>query len=158
MAGKSSKTGRPSGCTPETISKIAQHVRDGLSPKDGCVLEGFDEATYHRWMKGKPDFRKAVARARIERKREMVKQVRAGIMTSGKGGDWKAAMRLLESWEAEEYATTQQIEMRVKNEHGDFLAVAREVLPDEMWAVLLDAYVRRYGGGEIEDPAGELVH
>lgn len=158
MAGKSSKTGRPSGCSKELTDKIAKHVRDGLSASDAAFLEGVPKSTLYDWMKRESAFSDAITRARILRKKDMVEGVKAGIMASGKKGDWKAYMRLLESWEAEEYATTQQIEMRVKNEHGDFLAVAREVLPDEMWAVLLDAYVRRYGGGEIEDPAGELVH
>lgn len=162
MSEASSKKGRPSRLTPELIERIAQHVRDGLNEIDAGTLERVPKSTMHDWLKRDAELSDAVARARVERKMELVQQVKAGIMASGKPGDWKAAIRLLESWESDEYAVTQQVEHRVQSELGDLLAVAREVLPEEQLAALLHAYEARYGAEGAASQAakepGPTVH
>lgn len=89
------KTGRPTRCTPEVTTRVADGIRAGLFFEQACLLAGIPPANGYEWIRrGKgihterptappfEQFAQAVERARADRERDALRM----IEVAAKGG------------------------------------------------------------------------
>lgn len=161
---RSTKVGRPTKATPETLAAIVEHVRVGLRLGAAAALEGVAERTVLEWRQtgtssDEEPFRafvQEVARAEAAFESSMLASIRTQATQANADApsneDWKARAWLLERTRPAEYAPSQTLLVKAQDQAAaSVLSAARECLPPEWYAVLL----ARISGADDGDDAGE---
>ena len=88
-------TGRPTKCTPETIERLCEILRDGHTIKGACEGAGIAESSYYEWLErakeGPPfsDFSAEVTRAQHAARDYLLTKIRTA-------DDWRAQAWIME--------------------------------------------------------------
>ena len=104
---------RPTKCTPEVTTVVADAVRQGMYAESAAQLAGIGERTYYTWMqRGEQgedpfqQFRHAVKKAEAEAEAEAVSVVRG----AADRGTWQAAAWYLERKFPSKWGRRQHVE------------------------------------------------
>lgn len=103
--------GRPTDCTPEVTERVCRDLRAGLTVAAACFSGGITTTSYHNWrMRGETgeapfaDFLAATTEARDEGNRALELIVRKAAQV-----DWRAAVRVLESRDRENWSKRTEV-------------------------------------------------
>jgi hypothetical protein len=91
--------GRRTKYTPETVDRILQGVRLGMTDRLTCAYAVIETTTFYRWMQDKKEFRDAVTRTEAQlaaATMAIVRNAALGDKESGTPPDWRAAAKLNE--------------------------------------------------------------
>jgi hypothetical protein len=108
------RTGRPTKFCAEIVTKLCEHISEGV-PFDYCAaLCGLSPATFHAWRQKYPRFDEAVREAIGRGVAARLKTISEASIT-----DWRAASWLLEHCQPEHFAKTRiQVEAVGQFDHA----------------------------------------
>lgn len=115
------KVGRRTKYTPETVAKLTQAIRLGMTHLLACQYAGISHDTFYTWMNKHPEFSDAIKEAEGEGAVELL----AIIKKQAREGTWQAAAWILERRHPEAYGR-QRVEHTGAN--GQPIAVTWESL------------------------------
>lgn len=91
--------GRKTKYTPETVDRILQAIRWGLTDRLACAYAGIETTTFYRWQQEKKEFKDAITRTEAELAAATMLVVRNAALGNKEAGippDWRAAAKLNE--------------------------------------------------------------
>lgn len=91
--------GRKTKFTPETVERILQAIRWGLTDRLACAYAGIETSTFYRWQQEKKEFRDSITRTEAELAAATMLVVRNAALGNKEAGiapDWRAAAKLNE--------------------------------------------------------------
>jgi hypothetical protein len=117
-----SDTGRPTKRTPETVERIEQSLRKGLTRKAAAAAGGISYDTLRAWEKDFPEFSEALQNAEAAGQEALLIRIWAasqqGAIITRRNGDvveepgaWQAAAWILERRWPQDFARRQALEM-----------------------------------------------
>ena len=86
----------------ELTDEICQHLKEGRTQKDACILSNINNDTFHDWLK-KIEFSEKIKKAQSEFKKQLEVRVQVASNTT-----WTAAAWLLERRFKDDYALRQE--------------------------------------------------
>lgn len=94
------KGGRPTDCTPNTVTRLAAAIAEGHTIEVACFQGGITHTTWSKWMMrgtaGEEPYAGFVAAIREAMAKAEEKLTKVVINAATEGGDWRAALALLE--------------------------------------------------------------
>src|SRR4051794_34099727 len=100
-----SQMARPTKCTPELTSAIAETVAQGLPGAVAAVAHGVGRSTFYSWLKwgrrrepGFIEFRDAIQKARAQAENHYVSIIRDAAVKSWQAAAWWLERRAPKRW------------------------------------------------------------
>ena len=146
--------GRPTLCTRELASRLADHIAAGLTDEEAAALEDISSDCIQRWRKGNPEFCVTIKRAEARRLLMRLERIEAGEQ------GWQGTAWALERLHPSRFARPEVMnQIAVVNQSGKASAERVIVLP----AGNFDALIGRAGyhqrdNGDLERREGSLVY
>jgi transposase len=101
-------TGRPTKRTPETVERIEQSLRKGMTRKASAAAAGISYQTLREWEKDFPDFAESLQSAEADSQHELLRRIWAAAEQPDR---WQAAAWMLERRWPQDFARRQALEM-----------------------------------------------
>lgn len=132
---------------PQTLAELKAAIKGGLHPRSAAASIGIPESTFYDWKQAHPAFAAAINEAIADLKAELAGVVKASAL----GGNWAAAMTLLERLYPDEYGRRD----RVQHAHAGQvrLAITPAQLSMEEALALADMEARIAGAERLALPS-----
>jgi hypothetical protein len=123
--------GRPPKRSPETVQKILEKIRKGLSLRSAAAAGGISVASLHEWRKQDPDFEAAVQQAMSDSEESLFDLAKAGAAKDGRIALMMLARRFPDDWEKRPETASQHLHLHGAQEILEKLTSARRRIDEK---------------------------
>lgn len=122
------KRGRKTRYTPETVERITDALRRGMTHKLACAAARIHVDTFYTWIAQYPEFSEAVKKAEAD----FAQKNLAIIQDAADNGSWQASAWLLERRHPEDYRQRQETTLHGALSLDRIRAMSDEELAEEL--------------------------
>jgi predicted Zn-dependent protease len=117
----SGKAGRPSLYSPETVERLLDALRAGLTHKQACLACGIGQSTLADWRERHPDLE-----AKMEEARETARQIALEKIKAAGDKDWRATAEWLKLTYPDCRPSVGKVEVTASASAGNFPVLTPE--------------------------------